>query len=840
MKRLPLILAALVGVALVAGLLWMNQSDTGRSQRRSDTVQDDRRPEVGSDRLTESTRPGQDIADAATVAKLIEKYGGFETKGRLFLTRPTAEAVDLEVVFHSMIDGVRVESRAKSGSDGTFSLAQLPRGNDYTMQVDAERVQPYSETIPEPDGSALDVGDIYLDRFYFLTGKIVSSAGLAVGQAEVAVILPNGGGGFSWRSSAVNASAADPVAAESASGADGRFMIKLRDPGIFTVRVRAKDWAPHYRGDVFIGAGGDTDVRVSLTRGTEVSGIVLASDGRPVVGATVSLFANGRQWWSQVKELRKTEADGRFDFRIEPQSDRYSVRVMPPKGVDINKSFRLPLTEELVVQLPGGATIQGRVVDATTEQPISGAEVLVGVQGPGGRGWVPEYQKVLTTDAFGSYRLEGVGTRNIQSLAVSAPGYAHFTGSQWTQNSKAWQKMTAIKLDSAQEIQLPDVSLALGRVIEGTVRDAGTGEPIAGATVTVNDWVVGNREYETSSDGRYRIEDVGERVSLRANADGYADIGDNPWRGADLPADQKIVQRDFELEPAGTVKGKVITQTGDPVSRALVRLRSGDSGRGSWMGDMRLRDYYTHTRSDGTYEIRGVPPVKLKAEVSAPGFDRVETGVKTLTSGGLLDGMDAKLEAAASIGGMVVARGGGLVPSARITIAKDPGDAADAGARWRMFAGAMVAFTDEKGSFYAAEVPVGDIVMRIEADGLATHEIRRKGVLPGEQITGMKITVKPALMISGKVVDEDGKPIQQAWVSARQTASPDGEPSNQQMGARIGGDGAFVMRNLPEGTYTIQVRTWSRGGGPQYEALERTAIVAGTENLVLTLIKREE
>jgi len=840
MKRFPLILAALVGIGLVAGLLWMNESGSGRSDRRTAPLETDRAPGPDTAGAVDTTATAGNLADAATIAKMIEKYGGFETRGRLFLTRPTAEGADLGVVFHATIDGLRVESHAKSDAEGRFTLPQLPRGADYTLQIDAERVQPYRETIPEPDGSQLDLGDLYLDRFYFLTGKVVSSAGIAVNKAEIAVILPNGGGGFSWRSSAVNASAADPVAAQAESTGDGKFVIKMRDPGIFTLRVRAEGWAPHYRGEVFVGAGGDTDVRISLTRGVEVGGIVIDADGRPLPGATVSLFANGRQWWSQVKELRKTESDGRFDFRIEPQSDRYSVRVMPPKGVDVNKSFRLPLSEELVVQLPGGATIKGRVVDAETSQPISGAEVLVGIQGPGGggRGFMPEYQKMLKTDSFGAYRLEGVGTRSIQSMAVSAPGYAHFTGSRWTRDSDAWKEISGIKLDTAQEIRLPDVSLALGRVIEGTVRDAATGEPISGATITINDFVVGNREIQTGSDGRFRVEDVGTRASLRAKAEGYTDIGDNPWRGQELPADQKIVQRDFDLEPAGTVSGRVLTQSGQPVARALIRLRSGDTGRGAWMGDMRLRELYTHTRSDGRYELKGAPPVKLKVEVQATGFDRAESAVKTLTAGGVLENMDFKLHDAAVLSGMVVARGGGVVSGARITIAKDTGGN-DAGARWRRFAGGKVAFTDEKGRFYADEIPVGDIVLRIEADGLATHEVRRKGVKPGEQITGMSITVKPALEISGKVVDEEGKAIARAWISARQTASPDGEPTSQQLGARLDADGSFTIRNIPEGTYTLQVRVWGRGDGPQYENMERTAIVAGSKDLVITLVRRD-
>ena len=841
MKRLPLILLALIGIAVVIGLVFMNDDDTGRSERSSDRAG----PNADADDTSSAEEGGAgaagDIADAATLAKMIERHGGFLTRGQLLLTRPSAPAVNVEVVFHARLEGKRIEARVKSDAEGRFAIHRLPHGADYTLEVIGDRIQPFKELVPDPPEVELDLGELYLSRFYFLRGKVVGSSGAAVPQAEVAIILPNGGGNFSFRAAAANGGEADPVSALIETGGDGNFVLRLREPGIFTLRVRAEGWAPHYRGEIFVGAGGDTEVKVSLTRGTEVGGLVMDADGRPVVGATVSLFANGRQWWSRVKELRQTDDAGRFDFRIEPQTDSYNVRVIPPKGVDVNKRFRLPLTEDLVIQLPGGATIKGRVVDSETSQPIAGAEVLLGIQGPGGRGWTPAYQKILKTDSYGAYRVEGVGTDSIQSLAVSAPGYAQFTGSRWSRNA-TWGEISKMKLDASDEIQIPDLPLARGRVIEGIVRDAATGEPIAGASVTVNDFVMGNREFLTDSAGQYRVTDVGDRVSLRANADGYADKGDSMMRGQSLPPDQKIVQRDFELEPAGSVAGKVLTSAGTPVARALVRLRSGDTGRMSWMNDMRVREMYTHTNQKGEYRIDGAPPMKLKVEVTAPGYDGAVSSVKALTSGGEIGDMNVTLNASADLRGMIVARGGGVVANARVTVVKDPGSGADQGRRWRMWGGGVVAFTDEKGRFHAPDVPVGDLLVRIEADGLATEQVSRKGVKPGESISGWRISVRPALEISGRLLGPDGKPMLSAFIQAKQTSSPDGEPSTQTYGARVGGDGVFLIRNIPEGSYTLTVRTWGGGGnrgGSQYEPLERPGVVAGTEGMTLQLVAKE-
>jgi hypothetical protein len=836
-KRAPLLIVIIAIVGVAGGLLWMSDSDSGRTGRQGDAANG----RGGASTATEpSAAPDEGaIADAATLAKLIERHGGFETRGRTFLTRPTVPGENLEILLKAELDGHRIEGRAKSDAEGRFAIHRLPRGTDYRLTVEGERVQTMREDLPEPPGAEVDLGDLYLDRLYYLTGMVVSGSGIAVSQAEVAVVQPNGGGGmgFSWRSRMESAGQADPVIAKTLTGADGKFTLELKDPGIFYVRARAKDWAPHYRDNVFIGAGADTEVKIALTRGVEIGGIVLDATGRPLPGAAVSLFPNSRNWMSQVKELQKTDADGRFEFRIEPRTDRYQMMVSPQDGVDVNKQFTLPLNEELVIQLPGGATLKGRVVDADTSQAIANADIIVSLRGPGANQWQGAYQKAITTDSYGVFRLVGVGTDGLHSLAVSARGYAHFVGSGWSRDA-AWQQMSKLKFVAGQEANLGDIPLKRGRIVEGTVRDADTQEPIPGATVTLQDWILGNKDFKTGAEGRYRVEDIGDRVSLSAKAPGYIDERTGGWGGQPLEPGQDVVTMDFELRLAGTVSGTVKTSTGEPVARALVRLRSAAQGRGAWMGEMRLREYYTHTDAEGKFVIEGVPPVDLKAEASTPGFNAGESEAKKLEPGMKLDDLHIKLVNSATVTGVVVSRGGGMVANARVTIAKKAGD--DMGSRWRALAGGTTVFTDDKGRFTAEDVPVGDIMMRVEAEEHAIQTTYKNGVKPGETVTGIKVTLKPALTITGKLLDEKGEPMTMAWVRARQISAADGEPSSQLLGARVQQDGTFSVNNIAEGTYSLEVQTWNRGGGTQYEPLKRDGVVAGTKDIVLRMKVREQ
>ena len=79
--------------------------------------------------------------------------------------------------------------------------------------------------------------------------------------------------------------------------------------------------------------------------------------------------------------------------------------------------------------------------------------------------------------------------------------------------------------------------------------------------------------------------------------------------------------RDLELEPGGVGRGKVTRSDGEPVPRALVRLRPVATGWRAMGVAMSLRNAWTHTNAKGEYEMTGVAIAKVTAEAQAPGFD---------------------------------------------------------------------------------------------------------------------------------------------------------------------------------------------------------------------------
>lgn len=137
--------------------------------------------------------------------------------------------------------------------------------------------------------------------------------------------------------------------------------------------------------------------------------------------------------------------------------------------------------------------------------------------------------------------------------------------------------------------------------LAGTLTDRASGQPIAGATLTIRD--AGGTEIASSSsdaDGKYRFTDVPENATLLITAGAY---GSREEQVADTTSGDFA----FELTQA---HGLVLNQDGGPIQGAIVRSGevSGVSG------------------GDGTYTLEGVGN-GAELTISASGFETVEAVV---------------------------------------------------------------------------------------------------------------------------------------------------------------------------------------------------------------------
>jgi len=836
-----------LAVLVLGGLLFYLWSDPGERSGRRDAVERG----TGRDEVEPGGTDGDasGLTDAATLKELIARHGALRVKAQAILTRPEAPARGLKLALRGDVAGESIAVEGFAGEDGTVAFPEVPRAGEWTITAGGDRVQPFEQGgLAAPDEGELDAGELRLDRWYFLRGRVLGAGSRGLPGAEVALVGSMGGGGrgFSFLRLARQADRENPVLVRTEAGPDGSYELRLADPGRFTVRARKEGWAPHSRSDVVVGGVVPTRLDLAMTRGFPVEGYVLDAAGRPVGDATVTLWAGRRGFFSMTKEVARTDGTGRFRFRVEPRAREYNVGASVGDHVDVSAGFRVPLAEELVLRVPGGGTLVGRIVDAETRQPIANADVLATFvkRSAGRRGWQrPDFSKVLRTDEYGRYRVTGLGGGRLQSVHVRVPGYADARLGGWMATDRElWDEVSKLRLKPAGEVRMPDIPLVRGRVLEGVVADEKTEAPLAGATVRLSDFVMGDREAVTDADGFYRFENVGARVAMTVTREGYAAHRDSPMRPHTL-ADEAVVRRDFALGPAGVVRGSVATKDGAPVPHALVRLVPADTGWGAWQLRIALRGLWTHADGEGRFEIAQVPPAKVRAEATAPGFDAGRSKAREVRGDKSVDGLDVVMVPAARLEGVVRGRDRGPLANARVTIAEDPGPDADAGAQWRALSGGKIAFTDERGRFAAADVPAGDVLVRVEAEGFATTSRRFRGVEPGQEIENADIEMPPAYTIEGRVLGPAGEPYAMAWLRVRQTASPDGEISSQLQGARLEPDGSFTVRDLAAGTYTVEVRVsrfMQQDSEPALENLTREGVTAGTKGLVLKLKRAEE
>jgi subtilisin family serine protease len=143
--------------------------------------------------------------------------------------------------------------------------------------------------------------------------------------------------------------------------------------------------------------------------------------------------------------------------------------------------------------------------------------------------------------------------------------------------------------------------IALDSGITGTVTDADTGDPIAGATVATD-----TRSTTTGDDGTYTLRLEPGTYTLDADAFGY-----DPTTIPDIevPDDQTFTQQDIELTPApaGNLEGTVtLDDTGHGVPGVTIEIQG--------------TNLTTTTDTDGNYHIGNIPVGDYTITADAVGF----------------------------------------------------------------------------------------------------------------------------------------------------------------------------------------------------------------------------
>jgi protocatechuate 3,4-dioxygenase beta subunit len=342
------------------------------------------------------------------------------------------------------------------------------------------------------------------------------------------------------------------------------------------------------------------------------------------------------------------------------------------------------------------------------------------------------------------------------------------------------------------------------------------GKPIEGALIDAWTWYP-RHETKTNKDGRYHLKklDARGKVELRISKDGFC-----PWY---KPQQDTGINLDVQLNSRTYFQGKVVGPDGKPVPDALVRT---DNGPHEGPG-VHISTLWTETRtgSDGTYRLY-VSPDKYDLRVRVPkaGSWRSEGRIA------ISDSDTPTLDITLNKGITFVAKAidsvtGKPVAGVKLSNWQHKGVEGASGQDGLITIDGM-----EPGKFEFDVVAKG-YARWWSDEATENHQRKPDGKRNFDNLTfdlrdammPVTITIEPAVTITGKVLDPDGKPVEGATVAPARTGTGNSLTGDTRFSVRTQKDGTFTM-SLPasldaqhnlvahDGDYE-QWRTWANGVG---------------------------
>jgi 5-hydroxyisourate hydrolase-like protein (transthyretin family) len=335
------------------------------------------------------------------------------------------------------------------------------------------------------------------------------------------------------------------------TGADGAYSINGVQPG--TYRVVGLELSEHLNWfqDYTFNAGQHLNVNIVMTPTTaRISGVVRNNlTGQPIADATVRL----EQGSTIVYTFRYTASDGYYHFEgVAPGTYRLVALQSDFQNtfydVVLNAGSNITGSD---LNMPPLASISGVMIDKVTRQPVSGGTVRLEQGGT----IVTEFKY---TGADGAYSISGV-----------QPGVYRVTGLQLNDYQNWFQDYT---FNPGAHLAVNLEMVPLTARISGTVLDKATGQPIADATVRLEQGsdIIYTFKY-TTSDGTYHFEGVapGTYRLVALQLEQYV----NRFYDVSLVAGGNVAGANLDMDHLPGLTGHVVDDvTGVPVAGATVRL----------------------------------------------------------------------------------------------------------------------------------------------------------------------------------------------------------------------------------------------------------------------------
>jgi protocatechuate 3,4-dioxygenase beta subunit len=515
-----------------------------------------------------------------------------------------------------------------------------------------------------------------------------------------------------------------------------------------------------------------------------ITGTVIDHDGKPIAGARVSAFALETRDARRTRLLSKTPertalvsatttANG--TFTLNPPKDVAVVELQADAkgyGFDVIRTERDE--ESVTMMLPVAAMKSGTIT--ANGKPVAGVTVA----------WIGNgAEAIATTDAQGKY-------------SVVDP-------SKWANVSLVFHPDYALNEQFYYGQRKADPSLTLdpGVAITGRVVGADGNTPVAGATLMVGTF----SNAKTNDDGTFTIAHAPKKWDMIEARSG--DLIGERANSAKAPTTMK-------LAPGATISGVVRdVKSQQPLAGAEVRLSRAMGGRGGMRIDPNANSAITDAK--GVYTFGGVRPGSYDVSGSRPGY-AVMPAMLTVTSA-----QKAQKPLAANpqarISGTVVDEEKRGVAAAQVAIdAPSRGMGGFPG----MNIGGRNTVTGPDGRFVLSTAREGDVIIEATKKGYPSAKTNTFRLASGERKGGITLTIPRGIAVTGRVTDNNGKPLSGVSVVAisADSGGSGGGPgvqirrtilaairggNNEDDLVQTGTDGSFMIR-LKEGMYDVSFK----------------------------------
>jgi large repetitive protein len=510
------------------------------------------------------------------------------------------------------------EGIGRSGPDGRFTI----RVAESEVRVTAAKKglpQGKSENLKVVAGERKRGVTVMIPRGFELAGKVTDKDGKPISGVTVTAGETQSGpaGMFQFRTVIGGPRQNDDEFVK--TGSDGTFAMRLKE-GTYDVAFRREGYASKsVRAHQVTSAS--KAVETTLDPSVDITGRVVRN-GAGVEGVNVFSFSMGGPSSQAV-----TGPDGSFVLTdLSPGPARVNFN-KPDDFISEVRNLTAP-GRDVVVDVPPGGRVIGRVVDKSTKQPVPVFSAGVSPsRGGGGMMMVGPAQMRSFTSDDGSFVLENVAAGAV-NLMVSAPGFTT-------------TRMSNIAVEEGKTVSDVVVEMDTGTKLTGRVTGP-SGQPLAGVAVrqTMNANMravpMGNMEYTATTDanGDYTMDAVepGEKTFQFQHSDFLTSTKTVDITGRDA-------RLDAQLTTGTRVTGIVVTEGGAPMPDAQVRAMSAGgsasstrSGAGGAFTIERLAPgRYTFTASktglaDGTlrdFDINSGGPVRITLKSGGTIYGRV-------------------------------------------------------------------------------------------------------------------------------------------------------------------------------------------------------------------------